>query len=161
MKHLQRKFLFKLFFSLSYFILCQAEGFGPGTLIKIPDGYKKIENLCVGDHVICLDAAKNVVIGRISHATKKSINSYIRIYTTDECICVASDQQLYDEKCDTWMLVESLKTGDLLAEHIITVEMINETIDVYLITVEKHHTFFVSPLNICAHNFLPVFVGVS
>lgn len=161
MKHLQRKFFFKLFFSLFSFVLCHAEGFGPETLIKIPGGYTKIENLCVSDHVISHVFAKNPIIGRISHTAKKSINSYIRIHVADECICAANDQQLYDEEHDAWITAGSLKTGDILAGHTITIEMIDDIIDVYLITVEQHHTFFVSHLSICAHNFVPVFVGIS
>lgn len=161
MKHLYRHVFFQLLFPLFFFILCHAEGFGPGTLIKVPDGYKRIENLCVGDHVISHDPAKNTVISRISHTAKKSINSYIRIHVADGCICAANDQQLYDEEHGAWITAGSLKTGDISAGHTITIDMINATIDVYLITVEEYHTFFVSRLNICAHNFAPVFVGIS
>lgn len=151
-----------LLFLLFCAVQCQAEGFCSGTLVKISDDYTSIENLQVGDRVICYDTAKNHVEELVSNVIKKSIDQYVRIHVADEYIRVACDQLLYDDESATWITAASLKTGDVLAGRTITVELINEPSDVYLISVAQYHNFFVSSLDICTHNFVPaVIIGIS
>jgi hypothetical protein len=151
-----------LFLSLIFqFISCSAEGFSPGTLIKIPDGYAKIEDLCIGEHVFCYDNQKNIIESPIIHIAKKSVDRYVRITTANEYLRVACNQRLYDESNEAWVIATVLKNGDNLAGHAIAIEVINEPIDLYLITVAQHHNFFVTRADICAHNFIPLVLAVS
>lgn len=146
-----------LFLSLIFqFILCSAEGFSAGTLVKIPDGYAKIEDLRIGDHVLCYDNQKNIVESPIIHIAKKAFNSYVRITFADECLCIACDQQLYDENNGAWVVAQSLRSNADIA-----IEIVNQPIDLYLITVAQHHNFFVTRADICAHNFIPLVLAVS
>lgn len=158
MNYLHSKYILYALFSLLSFIQCQAEGFSATTLVQTVSGYKQIQDLSIGEHVICHDTEKNYVKGTVSNIIKKSIPSYVRIHILDECICVANNQQFYDEKLSAWIIAGSLKNGDCLAGHAITIDFITETIDVYLITVAQYHHFFVSSANICTHNFIPVIV---
>ncbi len=139
-----------------------AEGFTAGTLVKVPDGYVKIEDLHVGNYVICYDADKNPVESKIVHIFKKSIDSYVKIEFGEEYLRVACDQKLYKQKDDEWIAAKLLKNEDALDGHVISVEMIYEPIDVYLLSVSTHHNFFVTRSNLCAHNFFPpVIIAIS
>lgn len=155
MKHSYKQIT--LFLSLIFqFFLCFAEGFSAGTLVKIPDGYAQIEDLRVGDSVLCYDAQKSIVASSVVYVAKKSVDCYARIILADECLCVACDQQLYDENNKTWIVSQSLSNN---AD--ITIEVINKPIDLYLISVAQHHNFFVTKADICAHNFIPLILAVS
>src|SRR5438045_3556926 len=107
---------------LFHILPIKAEGFAVGTLIKISTGYATIENIKIGDRVICLNAQQGFVEGAVIHATKKSINQYLLISIADEYLCVAGDQQFYDESSDSWITAESLKNGDILSGQVIEVE---------------------------------------
>lgn len=146
-----------IFLSLIFqFVLCSAEGFSVGTLVKIPGGYAQIEDLRVGDSVLCYDAQKSIVASSVVHVAKKSVDRYACITVADECLCVACGQQLYDENNKAWIVAQSLSNS---AD--ITIEVINEPIDLYLISVAQHHNFFVTKADICAHNFIPLVLAVS
>jgi len=156
------KFIYKKVFVVLLFIFhyqfCFSEGFAAETLVKVPDGYKNIEKLCPGDWVACYDGVnKKNVESVITCVVKKTVDSYVRIVFDGESIYVARDQQFYDALHNTWI------TADLLSklDKFFVVEHINESIDLYLICVAQYHNFFVSLHNICAHNFVPIVVGVS
>jgi hypothetical protein len=158
MKHVYKKLVLLVVFSLFFIDYCCAEGFAPGTLIKVPAGYVAIESLHIGDCAVCYDADKNIVEGTISCITRKTVDAYVRIAIADEHIYVACDQLLYDENCDVWIVAALLKNGDILAGHTITVEFVNTPIDLYLLSVAQHHNFFVTKSDVCAHNFFPPIV---
>jgi hypothetical protein len=161
MKHMCIKFITAILLLFLHVDQSFAEGFVAGTLVKIPDGYTKIENVRVGDCVICDDGANNLVESSVTYIAKRSVDRYICIRIGDENIGVACDQQLYDLINDSWISVSSLKNNDVLAEHKINVAFIDETIDVYLIGVADYHNFFVTSADICAHNFVPLVLAIS
>lgn len=130
-----------------------AEGFIAGTLIKIPSGYTKIEDLRIGDSIISNDTISNIVENKIIYITKKIADRFISITIGNENICVASDQQIYKEDVGKWIVVNSLQNGDILSGNSITIEHIDEPVEVYLLSVEKYHNFFVTKSNVSAHNF--------
>jgi len=79
---------------------CDAEGFLAGTIVKTPNGYTKIEDLHIGDYVICYDKQKNYVESKIVCTDKKSIERYVRIAIAAEYLCLACDQKLYKKEDD-------------------------------------------------------------
>jgi hypothetical protein len=158
MKHVYKKFFLFILFSLFFIDYCWAEGFAGGISVKVPVGYAKIESLCVGDRILCYDADKNVVEGKITYITRKLVDVYVRIAIADECISVARDQLLRDEICDAWIVAASLKNGDIFAGHAVAVELVNEPIDLYLLSVAQYHNFLVTSADVCAHNFFPPIV---
>ncbi|HLC07000.1 MAG TPA: hypothetical protein VJJ26_02315 [Candidatus Babeliales bacterium] len=136
-----------------------SEGFAAGTLVKIPDGYSKIEDLRVGDCVICCDKEKNFVESSVVFVAKQSVTRYMRIAIDNEHLCAACDQQFYNVKDDVWIVAPNLK---VLASHNITaISLVEKAVNVYLVGVAEHHNFFVTTADICAHNFFPVVLAVS
>ena len=162
MKHTYSRLMVLSLLLLFYFDRSCAEGFAKGTLVKVPDGYAKIEDIHVGDRVICYDAQNNFVESAVIDAAHTTINRYVRIALAEEVICAAVDQRIYDEKRDIWISVVSLKNGDVLSGHALAIEMIEESIDVYMLSIAKHHNFLVSKIDLCVHNFFPVALfGIS
>jgi len=141
------------------------EGFVAGTLVKIPGGYVAIENLCVGDRVICLDTAKRTVEGLVTYTGKKIVHRYACIQIGNECINVACDQQFYSAQDSLLIPVSSIGNRNILSiqkTKIYSIKFIEESINVYLLGVAEYHNFFVTCSDICAHNFIPAaIVGIS
>jgi hypothetical protein len=143
-----------------YVAKLRTEGFSAGTMVKVPDGYARIEDLQKGDCIICLDHENNQVESYITYVKSKSIPQYARMHVGNELIGVSRDQQFYGKNEDAWIDVDDLKNGYVLSDSEIVVELINETIDVYLIGVAQYHNFFVTEKDICVHNFFPPIVFV-
>ena len=150
MKHVYIRFLLYTLLFLPG-DLFSIEGFAAGTLVKVPHGYATIENLSVGDYVICYDTDKNLTKSKILYCAKKGVDKYIHLKISHEYIDIACDQQFYDAKINSWVTAEYLSDYDII-------ELIEEPIDVYIIGVEKYHNFFVSADDICVHNFFPPIV---
>jgi hypothetical protein len=151
-------FIFSLFLIFFYGDCSYAEGFARGTLVKVPDGYAKIEDLCVGDRVISYDDQQHCIESFVAYSAQKSVDRYLRITIADEVIGVACDQQLYDEEDDVWVAAQKLYNKYTFAGHKIAVELVNSPVDVYFLAVAQHHNFLVSKAHICAHNFFPLIV---
>lgn len=158
MKHLFINLTFLFLFIISVFHQLHAEGFAAGTMIKVPDGYTIIENLHIGDYVVCYDSNKNYIASKVACINKKSVEQCVRIAISEESLSLACDQRLYKEDNNTWVAAESLQNGDVLAGQIIDVELIDQPIDVYLLSVAQYHNFFVTKADLCAHNFFPPIV---
>jgi hypothetical protein len=145
-----------------YYSFSFPEGFAGDTFIKTPHGYTKIKDLSINDSLLSYDANNNCIESTVTDITKKVIDHYVRLTIADECISIASDQLLYDESHNSWVIAALLKNDDLLKKHKIKVELINESIDVYLISIANYHNFLVTKKNICAHNFFPpIVLGLS
>lgn len=160
MKHVYKKLFLFIIFALFFVNQCCAEGFAKGTLVKVPLGYTKIEDLRLGDYLLCYYSDENIVEGKIVSVIKKTIDEYVQVVVGQHNICIACDQQMYDECSGEWIVAQLLKNGDILAGHTVAVELVKEPIDVYLLSVAQHHNFFVTKLDICAHNFFPPLVLV-
>src|SRR5689334_3597825 len=88
--------------TLFHMMPAHAEGFAGGTLIKTTSGYTAIEHIKIGDQIVSGDAQQEYVAGMVINIVKKSIDQYACISITDEYLCVAPDQQSYDESNDSW-----------------------------------------------------------
>lgn len=159
-----------IIFLLFFFGLVFSEGFIAGTLVKTPHGYTAIENLSVGDLVICFDSDNNCVEKSIAHITSAHVSRYVILYIQDECVGASTDQQLYVEGVlQRWVVLSSLKVNDVLLTInsdpcliIDVIKYVDEPKQVYCLSVQEHHNFFVSHAEICAHNFFPVgLLGIS
>jgi hypothetical protein len=150
MKHFSIRFIFYALLFLQGDVF-SIEGFAAGTLVKVRNGYAKIENVSIGDYVICYDSDKKFAESRVIYCAKKYTDKYIHLKTSNEYIDVAYDQKFYDIQTNTWLNAESLSYFN-------TIELIENPIDVYVIGVEKYYNFFVSSSDICAHNFFPPIV---
>ena len=144
---------------------CYGEGFAAGTLVKIPTGYTGIENLCVGDRVLCRDNEKKSVEGFVTYISKKTVYRYASVQTSNECISVSWDQQFYSAHNNLLIPALSLKVDDALGiqkSKICSIKFVEEPIDVYLLGIAQYHNFLNYLFDICVHNFIPaVVVGIS
>ncbi len=141
-------------FALFSVVQNYAEGFAAGTLVKVPNGYERIEDLKVGDVVICWDDTHNFVERPICYVARKSIPHYVSVAIDDEFLELSANQQLYDTATASWIMVSDFDNA--------LIKFKEESVDVYVITVGQYHNFFVSKADICAHNFIPAIVaGIS
>jgi len=145
-----------LFFSQIMFC-----GFSTETLIRVNDGYVSIGQLEVGDRVICSDLQKNCLEKKI---TKK------RQCKREDCLCLvigqveiitSHNQKFFLADEHVWELAKNLIVGDILLNSNgdgVEVQKIIELgkTDLFDITVDLHHNFFVSENELLVHNFAAV-----
>jgi hypothetical protein len=140
---------------------CFPEGFTSGTLVKVPQGYVKIENLFIGDYISCYDSENNLTQGLITHILKKSANNYLRIEGDHEAIYIGCDQKLYDEISQSWIVANSFSQNDIINGKNFSINFIDEPIELYLLSIQEHHNFLVSKKDIRVHNFIPIIIGIT
>ena len=130
---------------------CKAEGFLAGTMVKIPDGYERIEEIYIGDRVVCLDNEKNNVESYVTYVGKKSVEQYACLQFGNERVGMACDQLFWHAESDSWVDALSLQDGGILKR---------AKVDVYLIGIAHYHNYFVTKNDMCVHNFLSPLVAV-
>jgi hypothetical protein len=139
-----------------------ADGFLPNTLVKTIFDYVAIENLTTTDAIVSHDKRACQPISIIS----KIVDQYIKICIEDEYICAAPDQKFYLPKEQKWISAKELTPNHWLLKSdrslisIDSVEIIEMPAKVYLLSLAKGHTFYVSKHEILVHNFAP-FIGIG
>jgi len=162
MKCVYVNYLFSISFIFFSFNFCFSEGFGAKTLVKVPGGYTAIENIKVGDYVVCSSSEQKHISGLVIYAGKKHVNHHIRIDVAGESTSVVCDQQFYDQETSKWIAADALQGANEFNGKSVSVYHRNEPLEVYIIGVAQYHNFFVTSSDICAHNFVPaVIVGLS
>lgn len=138
------------------------EGFVAGTLVKTPHGYTPIEQLQVGDTIIGYDEDIGHTGRTVLNVFRQHVQSYIRLYINNVFCEIGPHQKLYNHENNTWVQVKQLKPGGRLSSNlnVIQVELIQEQIDLYAITVE-HHTFCITEKDILVHNIEPISSGCA
>jgi hypothetical protein len=155
-------FVAALFYSIFVF-----GGFLPETLVKTRAGYTPIEQLNVGDQVICCDFAHGFTEKPIIYKSMRRAVDCIGIVTNQEKIIISRDQKfcLPNESC--WRKADQLNVGDTLfglaGEKVVVEDIFDcgQPIDLYDITVSDCHNFLITSSDILVHNFVPFFVGFS
>lgn len=143
-------------------------GFTAQTFVKMHDNDVAIEDLNVGDAVICYDMQNNYVEKEVTHK---------KFYRAQDCVCIVVQgakiitsqyQKLYSADQKKWKMARDLAPGDLLLGQGNTyvpvqgVISIAQAIDLYDISVKDCHNFLISKDGILVHNFLPaVSLGLS
>ena len=138
-----------------------SEGFLAGTKVKTPTGHVAIEDLQVGDDVVCYNFCNACVVKKITHTIKRQAKTYVKIFLEGACICAEPDHQFYlpQEKC--WLKARYITSSNILLKSctefvsIAYIQEINESAEVYDITVADYHNFCVSELDIHVHNVIP------
>jgi hypothetical protein len=144
---------------LFYVTLCNGEGFLASTKVKTECGNFSIEHLTINDYLISYGSGAAWVTAIIRH----QINSYIKVHLQDVCIGVAPDQKFLTAH-DGWVAAEQLVPTQLLVTldnqyiPIDQIEIVNEQVVAYALTVEPNHTFSVSHHELVVHNVAPFIV---
>jgi len=139
-------------------LIC-TQGFVQGTLIKTTTGYKTIEQIRPGDYVYCSDikrhCAQKAVVTKITQQQSKSI---VAIKIGDNTILSGPAHLFYLPLEQRWEQAQYLTPDHILIsyhnEHvrISDVQHIYELTQLFDLTVDTHHTFFVSEQDIVVHN---------
>jgi len=161
-----QKYLILIVCALAH-ISAFAEGFLAGTLVKTPSGYTEIEQLKVGDKVICYDFKGQCVTRSITHVQQEEVSAYAQITVGNDNIYAALDHKFYIPHDNTWVEARKIKPGNILLKHcteyisVSDVQSIEASAVVYDITVDEYHNFFISHEDICVHNVFPIVAGIG
>jgi hypothetical protein len=160
---LKHPFVFFLFFlHVSNF----PEGFVASTLVKTNCGYCPIEHISSGNIVCVYDFKKNTQrFCKVKEVYHSRVSKFVRLFLDDTNLDVAPDQKLYLSFQDNWVCADQIVNNSRLQElckkeiGLVHAAYVNEPVDVYIFTLEKYHTFYVTHANIIAHNFDLSFVS--
>lgn len=147
------------------------EGFVAGTLVKTPHGYISIEQLKKGDQVIALSADGTLADNTVTRIHQEKVNILYEMAIDGEKICAALDHQFFSPSAQEWVDLQALKNFDTCGNQgrecvdIQSIKQISDHLEteVFTITVEPHHNFFVTHKDILVHNWaftIPVFTWV-
>lgn len=119
-------------------------GFTAGTLVKTANGYINIEKLKEHDLVACYDAENDKQeLRKVVSIRKKLICNPINIKIIDQEIITSHDQQFYCPSSKKWLLIDKTLSNIYQKEN---------AIELYEITVEDLHNFYITTLDILVHN---------
>ncbi len=160
------------FFSVSLFM--SASAFDGGTLITTSSGrLKSIQELKVGDEVICYNSNLQPETNLIKGLYAFSVDSKMNITTADNITITTSlMERFYLPVENQWVCAKDLKEGDrLLNENleqvaITLVEQLNDKGVLFLLSVDNQHNFLASQGKYLVHNgalgaTMGCFLGVS
>ena len=153
---------------LTHLSTLNAEGFLAGTLVTTDKGLIPIEYLTLQDKVFAYGDNGHFSLNSITNISTTPVTHYIKIHLKGTSIATHSDQQFYLPTEDIWTWAHCLEPGDILQGNdtahlsIDSIETIQQDAVMYVLTVDKVHTFCVSPLHVVAHNFMPfIAIGLS
>ena len=160
-------YLFFVLIFLSNFLYGQ--GFVQGTLVKTADGYKVIEKVQPGDYVYCSDikssCARQATVKAVTQQWSKSI---VAIIIGDTTIISGPEHLFYLPQEQRWEQAQYLTPDHILTNYqheqvrITDVQHIHEPAQLFDLTVDKQHTFFVSEQAIVVHNnVITIFVKLA
>ncbi len=139
-------------------------GFSAETQVNTNGELLTIKQLQVNDYVDSFD--KNRIVKKIMYTqlTKEAYCS-IELNNSEKIIC-SLFQKFYLSDENKWIYAKDLKKGHLLfslQENITvkSVRLIDEKAELFDITVEETHNFFITKNGILVHNFVPVVIGIS
>lgn len=149
------------FFLLFILFICNTSqlyaGFAAGTLIKTPQGYINIENLKKDDQVVCYDIHNKLQ----KHSTildihKRNISNPLAIKLSNQLIITDIHQKLYSPSVEEWLDISTIRNNQALcyAFSIEDIYEIDNQIELYEISVEELHNFYITTNDILAHNFI-------
>lgn len=125
-----------------------------------------IEHLTINDFVLSLDNRTQTNVYSIASTHHYVADYYIKFRIKNSYICCAPNQQFYSTT-GTCVKAKKLKPTDILQCYdnstvfIETVEHVHQKVDLYELSVDKSHTFCVSPYGIIAHNYEPATLAAT
>ncbi len=137
------------------------DGFRAGTLIKTPSGHQLVELLKEGDVVVSYDFSSQVIAeDKIIKIGKHTSNNNVKIVANGAEIIMHQNQRLYVDSGSKmlWTGASKLKSTEQLVDvqlrsiSIETIEISNQATDLYVLSTQEHHNFFVGEADFLAHN---------
>ena len=134
----------------------EQEGFLENSLIKVPSGYKKIQDIKVGDIIYGSSNHEKMVV----NIFKQQALRFVCLTKDNEVIHAACHQRFYLPEQDRWIFAQDITPSDIVFSadskliSFNTVEIIDQDVTTYCITVQDH-LFKVSLQDILVHNMDP------
>lgn len=151
-----KRFMFFLSFLCIPFPFINA-GLSFDSIVKTIEGSKKIEDLQVGDEVLCFDRyfdARSKEVESVRHIVSDVV---IEIVTTDNIVIrVSPDQKFFVSH--KWVSAEDLSLNDVLLKQdrsfirIKSICRLREDVTFCFIEVKDHHNFLVTENGVLVHN---------
>ncbi|KAA2215630.1 polymorphic toxin-type HINT domain-containing protein [Chryseobacterium sediminis] len=134
-------------------ILC----FVKGTLIKVSGGYKKIEDIKIGDEVLSYNLqTKKTEFKKVNEVSENLSRDLMEITTHNEIILSTPEHPFYIGA--KWVKASDIKPGNLLSNYkgeyiqVTSIKKVKKLNYVYNFIVEDNHNYFVTNSSILVHN---------
>ena len=156
--------LYALLFVLPAFIFA---GFPSGTQVKIPGGYKSIEQIKIGDLVFAIEPDGNCDITSVVQVASYTWHKYMLIEIDDSAIISMTGQRFYNPIENRWIKAKHIQKDTPLLSgmnevlYVRFVKKIYQPIEIFDIRLKDVHTFCVGDRDIVVHNFLQLTIGFS
>ncbi len=130
------------------------------TLVYTPNGYKKIQDLKIGDKVYSYNEKLHIVeIDEVSQVMVNKSIDYLKVTLEDDTVIrVTETHPFYDKKSDSWKPISEFEIGDTVTTSenndikIKSIERVEKEDIVYNMEVKNNHNYYVSKSNILVHN---------
>jgi hypothetical protein len=139
-------------FFLSFLSITLFAGFGPDTLVKVPDGYKPISQLVVGDTVISCNENGNVTEETVLLATKYCSDKICQCTSSSNEFYVGPNQLIFNPRTNALVLPDQLTVND----HCLCQPVDDQERELHEIIVSGNHLFYVTTDDVCVHNMIQV-----
>lgn len=132
--------------------------FVKGTSISTPNGQVLVENLRVGDTVLCFNKKGELKESKVLIAKHHQIHQTVEIKTTSTSAITTVWHKYFIEGNKFKMAkylklgdkVQVIKNGKLEIEEVLEISFKSDVREVYKVTVDKYHTYFGN--NLASHN---------
>jgi filamentous hemagglutinin len=146
-------FFFSQIICSLFFIVSLFGGFGPDTLVKVPDGYKPISQLTVGDSVISCDCNGNISQERILLTTKYCSEEVCHCKTKESGDFYVGVNQLFvDPETNALVLPDQLDVN----YQCFCQNVDDQTTELHEIIIGGNHLFYVITDDILVHNMIQI-----
>ncbi|MGC2310233.1 MAG: hypothetical protein WA432_01270 [Candidatus Babeliaceae bacterium] len=160
-KNFNFPFIFIMTFMLGWY-LPVSPAVALGTKIGTPNGLVPIEQLSVGDLIISYNPADNSFpIVKIKHISSYRLESGLVIQTDQGSIGTSPDQFFYDYAQNDFIRAKDLHKGQSFLSsrnfeqyECLDINVIDQSMIYYELTVDEPHLFFSSDAQVLAHNFV-------
>lgn len=135
----------------------EAACFVSGTLVLTIHGYKRIEDIVIGDSVLSYnETANSTGFEEVTNVTVKKVHTIIKLYFDNNIIEATPEHPFWIS--GEWKEAKNIRNDDSLVAiggnkfRILKVQTIDSVSKVYNLSVSNNHTFCVTTLNIITHN---------
>lgn len=147
------------------FVVNDEEGLCGDTIIQTKQGYYPISALKVGDKIAACDLyTGEKTFSTITRIERAMVQSHVCIQLNNETLIVAPGQQfnVSENKKNVlfWIAAQRLvflpDCWKLIHPLITNVQEVKESRELYRLTIEENHNFFITHDDILVHNFIPL-----
>lgn len=141
------------------------EGLAGSTRVKTINGHSQLQDLKVGDKVMCYDIEKSKeTFSTITDAQTVRLPQHVQIVINNQELKVSPYHKFYIPELKEWVTAQELAHDANLCSYldpnIQDVVEVNKELDVIVITVDSTHNFFITDNNILVHNYIPIVIEV-